>query len=400
MSSGCPPEPELDRALASGIEPALRAHLETCASCSALVEATDFMLELARELPAPLPPRHLVEQQRTAILAGAPVLAMPSMQAPPPMARAWTRDWRAGGVALATIAAVVAIVVGVTAQRPGAPSVVQAAHPHRGTVHPHEGAIYSLAAQPPDEIVRLRAGTIDIDVDPLQAGERFRVIVGTDTVEVRGTSFEVAAAADQLIAVHVVHGHVEVTHGTNPTVVLGNGDRWTPPPPSPSPSPPLPPPPLPRSTSSTHPSLAPKRPTLATTPAPAVVTSTPQEVAFDDGWAAMREKDYGRGAAAFARAVALAPDGALAEDAAFWHAAALGRLQRTSEAITALRSFLDAYPTSARAGNAVVMLGWLLVASKEVGEARTLFERAADDPNAEVRASATRGLDALGAASQ
>ena len=38
------------------------------------------------------------------------------------------------------------------------------AYQRRGVVYPHDGARFTLAAQPPDEMVRLRDGVIDVDV--------------------------------------------------------------------------------------------------------------------------------------------------------------------------------------------------------------------------------------------
>ena len=117
------------------------------------------------------------------------------------------------------------------------------------------------------------------------------------------------------------------------------------------------------------------------------------------GWDAMRQGELGQAAAAFSRAIALAPDGALAEDATFWHAVAVARLERTQEAVAAFRSFLDAYPTSARAGEASAMLGWLFVDRHELDEARRRFRAAINDPHPSVQASARKGLEMLDKAS-
>ncbi|MCX5744835.1 MAG: tetratricopeptide repeat protein [Proteobacteria bacterium] len=137
--------------------------------------------------------------------------------------------------------------------------------------------------------------------------------------------------------------------------------------------------------------------TIARQPDPIAppVTTTAQEVAFDQGWDALRRGDYGPAAAAFGRAIALAPDGALSEDATFWHAVSLARLQRTTDAIAALRAFLDAFPTSTRADEASAMLGWLLVDTHEYFEARRRFEVAKNGLSPAVRESAVKGLAAL-----
>ena len=263
-------------------------------------------------------------------------------------------------------------------------------------VHPHAGAHYTIAAEAPDEIVRLREGTIDVDVRPLRSGERFRVIVGADQLEVHGTSFEVVAAGDHLVSVHVVHGRVEVRRvGTAPAFVTG-GQSWHaitasagPPSPARSAAPP------PHVAPSAPPARAVEHaPAPAETPAPAPAPD-PQEAAFVTGWDAMRRGELAAAADAFARAVALDPQGDLAEDGTFWHAVAVARLKRTGEAMVALSGFIAAYPASTRAGEASVMLGWILVDRNQLDEARRRFQAAIHDPSESVQTSARAGLDAL-----
>ncbi len=391
--TGCPTELELDQAFSIGPDLALAAHLERCDACRSLWNETQRAIDLARELPIDLPPTHHVLEQRTALLATwdhePAKLEQPRVVSSRP--RRW---WIVPVVAAIAIAATIVVIVAQPSATP-APRPV-ASHPRRGVVHPHVGAHFTLASQPPDEIVRLSDGVIDIDVDPLAAGERFRVVVGADQVEVHGTSFQVVAVGDQLDAVHVVHGRVEVKRENAAPVILVGGDSWratvaiiTPPPPTPSA--PAAPPRVRAPTTIETPRPAP--------PAPAKIRD-PQEVAFVQGWDAMRQGELGQAAAAFSRAIALAPDGALAEDATFWHAVAVARLERTQEAVAAFRSFLDAYPTSARAGEASAMLGWLFVDRHELDEARRRFKAAINDPHPSAQASARKGLEMLDKASE
>ncbi len=397
--TACPTELELDRAVSVGLDGVLAAHVEICAGCRAFVDDTRDAIDLALELPVELPPATHLEERRTALLAAWDPVTIPRdalvPHAPPAPAPPRRRPLR--WVALAA-AGVAASVIGVIALRGSEPAPeVTVSHPLRGMVNPHAGAQYSRAAQPPDEIVRLRDGTIDLDVDPLAPGERFRVVVGADQVEVRGTSFEVVAAADHLVAVSVVHGRVEVTHAGAAPIVLTAGQAWRAPvviapPPATAMPPSLPP--------RRVPAVPQRTPRVTSDPIVAAVAPIasvdPQEVAFNRGWEAMRIGEYGQAAAAFNRAIALAPDGALSEDAAFWHAVAVARLHRQADAITAFRSFLDAFPTSTRAGEASAMLGWLLVDTRELDEARRRFHDAESDPNATARASARKGLELLG----
>jgi TolA-binding protein len=121
-----------------------------------------------------------------------------------------------------------------------------------------------------------------------------------------------------------------------------------------------------------------------------------EELAYDEAWDAMRAGDFKKAATGFARVNALSPAGALADDAAFYAAVAFARGGRSAAAITAFREMIDTYPSSPRIGEANAMLGWLLVDARQPQEAARRFLAAADDPAETVRASARKGLSALG----
>jgi len=379
----CPTATELDRTFGSAA-PELVAHVASCPACTAVWTETAEAIALVRELPAELPPAPHREEQRTALLA--------AFEHRPTIAR--RHGWLVPAATTAAAASVLFALWPHAAHAPAPPPLPPPAPASVHVVHPHAGAHYTIAAEAPDEIVRLREGTIDIDVRPLRAGERFRVIVGADQLEVHGTSFEVVAAGDHLVSVHVVHGRVEVRRvGTTPAFVTG-GQSWhaitaSAGPPSPTRSPPPPrvaPPAAPAHVVERAPAPAESPPAAAT---------DPQETAFVAGWDAMRRGELSAAAEAFARAVALDPHGDLAEDGTFWHAVAVARLHRAEEAIVALRGFIAAYPASTRAGEASVMLGWILVDRHQLDEARRRFQAAIHDPSESVQTSARAGLDAL-----
>jgi hypothetical protein len=253
--------------------------------------------------------------------------------------------------------------------------------PARGHVHPLPGAVFTAGSHVPDEIVTLHDGTIHLDVDPLRAGERFRVLDGTSEVEVRGTAFDVTADHDRLAGVHVLHGRVEVRPAGRATVVLVAGGDWSDAPIAATEVPaPLP---------AAHPHVH----TVAFKPAPA---ASADQLAYNEAWAALRGAQFDVAAAAFAKALAAAPEGALADDARFWHAVALARSRATVPAMAAFRELVDEHPGSTHAGEASAMLGWLLVDAKRLDEARERFGAATNDPSPKVRASAQAGIDALG----
>ncbi len=69
-------------------------------------------------------------------------------------------------------------------------------------------------------------GTVTVEVDRLQPGERFRIVTGDAEVEVRGTAFDVTAAGDRLRSVRVMHGSVEVRPAGGSVRILSPGQAW------------------------------------------------------------------------------------------------------------------------------------------------------------------------------
>jgi len=370
--SACPSELELGRAVSDGAAP---EHLAACASCRATWDDTLRAIELARRATRPLPPAAQREELRTAILAssrGAPVVRR--------------RAAVVGCVALAAAGA--ALYLGLR-PRPIAPPPARHA-----TIVPHAGAQFSAASDRPDELVYLVDGGIDVAVTPLEPGERFRVVTVDAEVEVHGTAFEVTAHDRRLASVRVHHGTVEVRALGGPARLLHAGDAWAPPPVNTAlavpPSAPPPPAPAPAPAAPRHIAAQPLSPRAAPPPA-----RSPQAIAYDDAWTALRANDFATASAAFARTTLLDPDGPLAEDASYWYPVALARAKR-GEAAGAFRDFLDRYPRSPHAGEASAMLGWLLVDAGERAEAERRFRAGLDAASEQVRASARAGLAALG----
>lgn len=382
----CPSELELHRGLTLGADDALRAHLASCAICRGEWERFEVAIEHARELPVELPDVARREQARTALLAAS------DREVRRPRRSRWTLP--AAGAAAA--AALIGYAV-VRTTAPAEPEVIGA----RGVVHPHPGAVY-VSSGLPDEVVVLRDGTIDVHVEPLGPGRRFRVIVGDDEVEVRGTAFEVIAAAGRLRAVQVVHGRVEVRRVGQPTMLLRAGQQWHAPVvtarvedapvqvPVPVPVPVPPPTSMHRRPARTAPPITALPPTPVPTEQPG-----PDELAFVAGWNAMRSNNFEDAAHQFAAVIAQAPHGKLAVDARYWLAVAAARGAQPRSAIAPFREFLAQYPEDARAGEASAMLGWLLLESGDRTEAKQRFEAAARDARDTVRESARAGLDEL-----
>ena len=75
---------------------------------------------------------------------------------------------------------------------------------------------------------------------------------------------------------------------------------------------------------------------------------------------------------------------------------ALDRANRLPEAQEVLTRFLVRYPKSDRAGEASVMLGWLLLRAGDVTAAEARFGSALSNPSERVRRSGRAGLAASG----
>jgi TolA-binding protein len=120
---------------------------------------------------------------------------------------------------------------------------------------------------------------------------------------------------------------------------------------------------------------------------------SPAELAFSEGWQALRSDDYPRAAAAMRRASEVAPASALAADARYWEAVALARQGSDAKARLAMEEFLRRFPGSPRAGEVSAMLGWLLLDSHEWSAAERLFRAAESDRAPAVRESARKGLE-------
>jgi TolA-binding protein len=387
---GCPGDLELTRALQAGAGAPLAAHLARCADCGRAWDGFQRAIRLARLQPFDIPPLAQREEVRTALLAAAQSTPPGAARAPAAAVVRW--------VGFAAAASVLAVAVtGFWAGHGRHADVRTRTH---ASVRARTGADYAIASGPPDETLRLRDGTIFVEVDPLGARERFRVVSGDDEIEVRGTAFEVTASANRLLSVVVTHGRVDVRPGAGSSTSLGPGQSWR----RAELAPASPAPDVGVAGANVAPAPAPARSRARTarSPAPAAregprhgSARTAQEALYDDAWDAMRSGDFRQASARFAGVVAVSPAGPLADEGAYWRAVALARAGRSGEAVATFRRMLDGYPASPRRGEASAMLGWLLVDARELEEAARRFRAAADDPQEAVRASARRGLALL-----
>ena len=346
------------------------------------------LVELAHELPYCPPHSQVVEEMRTSVLAMMDVAASPAPRR--------GNRWLVG--AAATAAAMLAILV---LSRDTSTPTQPRAHARVTSVG---AATFTSLSPAPEEVIRLIDGLLTLAVSPLGTGERCRVIVGDGEVEVRGTAFAVEARADHLVRVSVSHGRVEV-RAQGRTVLLGAGEVWEAPvrfaerlpvvvPVMPPNAPAIPSDlPVRRTVPVTRARpRAPSPPELATSSSSPARSSDPAGRAFRDGWTALQGGDHIAAAESFARALQLSPTGGVAEDAAFWRATAYVRARRPDAARRALTTFLADYRHTVRAGEAMVMLGWLLIDANELASAETQFKSAMTASIPSVRTSAEAGL--------
>lgn len=134
-------------------------------------------------------------------------------------AHRWSRWWRRA--LAAGVFALLAAVVLVALRRPtgggnGALADVRLA----------PGAVGEPLRLGPDAVFILRRGRAEFAVPSLAAGQRYRVMVGGDVVEVRGTRFELAASASGLQQVRVREGRVLVRLAGKVVAELGSGEEW------------------------------------------------------------------------------------------------------------------------------------------------------------------------------
>ena len=377
----CPAPAELARAVSEGAGAALRAHLATCAACTADWRAQAEIAALGQALPFDRPGADRRQEVRAALLAAARA------------EKRWSPGWRRTAVlSVGVVAGAAAAAWLLLPLRPTSSATALSAPPagaalapgpavppparRAAIIVPTEGARFQRLAGPPHEIVRLEKGTIQIDVLPATRGETFRVITADRVVEVRGTVFETTAAADgRLVAVRVRRGRVAVRAASpSPTAPAGEdlvvdaGREWT---------------------------VPAGDPPAAAAAAAAITARDPAERAFTRGMDLLRGQDAAQAATAFERVVRLAPRGPLAEDAWYFRGVALAQSGITDEARAVLEQFLDRYPASPRAGEAAVMTGWLLLDAGEPEAAAARFRAGVDDRSARVRASARAGLEAV-----
>ncbi|MEZ4224738.1 MAG: FecR domain-containing protein [Polyangiaceae bacterium] len=389
------------------------AHLRECTLCSAEWKALEALADAARKPPAFELTAAEKAELRGRLLIGARAIAKETRPA---------RQGRRIAAALAAlgIAAAAALALGPTwSPPPTTISPLVAPHAsapplYRATILEQGDARFSLVSPQPDETVRLDEGTLRVDVAPLQRGERFRVVTRDGEVEVHGTIFSVTVEHGRLTLVTVERGRVEVRAAAGTTRLLTPGEVWSPGHGAQlAPIPPDQAPQAPAAPAKTHELAGTATSSRSATSDPVAARTRPgrtsplaheaaddadaprklpsaAEIAFQEGWAALRSGDPVAASRSFS---AVPPDSPLGQDAAFWRAISLARAGRAQQATRALENFLNAFPNSPHRDEALVTLASLLQRAGKHAAAAARYREALASPRAAIRARAQRGLD-------
>ena len=426
---GCPPGWKLTRAVSGEIEPRLEWHVARCRRCATEYQSLQMLVVKAKTtFPAP---ERLPRERNEAI--GERLRAFVSSR--PLSAAAGRRLLRRPFLGAVPVAAVVVALVvwGAKHSFVSRGSVVApATSVSRASIRAIGRARFDRVRFQPDEIVRVEDGEIELEIAPLHADERFRVVTEDGEVEVRGTSFKVSVSDQSLAAVHVWRGRVEVRARNGVFAVLEAGDDWVrsagaPPPGDPGVAGPSVPSATaaPRTVTTTGAAPATKSaptgrvippagavpPRRSTThhdkskssnrSAGVAVAASGTEPGLDPArggalfghaWSLLRGGDPKAAADEFAETERLARGQDIEEDALYWRAVATARAGDSGGARALFNAFLERFPRSSRAAEAAAAVGWLLLDGGETRAARRAFERAALDPSPAVRASAQEGL--------
>jgi len=285
-----------------------------------------------------------------------------------------------------------------------------------------EGANGVLAHDGPDEVYALLRGAARFQVRPLLEGERFRVIAGGDSVEVRGTRFGVRVEHGKIAAVDVQEGAVLVTLAEGETHALAAGESWERPvaalpsasdvgsaspavPEEPARArtelPTVPPAPAAPAAKASAPSRDgpsashdsdPKSPTKSS-----VAASTTARAAYDARFQqAMQLLQTGQASEAARRFDELGRDPSgdqgRRDDALYWAAQAHARAGQAADAEQRARALASEHPGSWRADDAALLVGETLLSQGDVSGARPWLERAAKSQRESVRTRAELAL--------
>ncbi len=223
--SRCPEMKRLEDWSRQGARAALPAelaeHAGSCSRCRQFIDEIQEVREQSATLPTVEVPETRLDAIRFALMASARRSGAVESKPRPKL-------WAVRRVLLAA-ATLTVLVIGLRAligvrggvsEPPSEPASL-------AEVRFAPGAVGSRVSSGRDEVVAVQHGSAEFSVRSLSAGERFRVVTGKDTVEVRGTRFRVVAKDERLMRVDVAEGWVLITIDGKLTADLRAGQHWT-----------------------------------------------------------------------------------------------------------------------------------------------------------------------------
>jgi TolA-binding protein len=349
----CPSFDELSVAWSARERP---AHLEGCAACREVWRGLEQLREAGKALP-------WTDADERARASGEAALLEAALLDHHARSLEGARLRRVGWAAAAAAAVVLVgsaawIITRGARSEPEPEAAGLVVHtPRRATVRDAQGARFehrtTTETARHDEVLQLNDGHIALDVEPLTAEQRFRVVTADAEIELRGASLSVDVADRELSRVSVISGRAELRLPGGEVRTLGPGEVWT-----------------------RH-----EQPSA--------------EALYAQGFEALRAGDLARAEQALAELVRTHPAAELREEATYWRAVVAARSARPHDARAHLEALLSRYPTSPRAAEGSVMLGWLELERGEVERARALFAAARGSGDPSVEESARAGLAKL-----
>ena len=378
---------------AARLEEDLAEHVSDCASCREAVDS----VRGSRELLSRAPTREIARERLDAMRFALMTAARESRRVP---GREEPRRRMRGRVWLALAAAIMVSIVVMLRLWPAPAANMVDIGASKIAIDLERGAEGFRAGDGADDVFVLVRGGARFSVAPLATGRRFRVVAGLDSLEVRGTRFEVQVEAGRFSRVSVDEGHVVVSLDGGAVVHLRAGEAWQREKVAASAS----------SDSRTQVSVAvpaevaPGRAAASHgTPLSTVATTAPRvdyDAEFQRGWRSLQE-GRAREAAMVFDALALAPnlDPARRGDVLFWSARAHAAAGDAKEAEERADSVASTAPASWYASDAALMAGRACLERGDEACARARLEAAAASPKPAVRDEAKRLLQQLRGAS-
>jgi len=392
MNTPCMVQTELERWVLEGCHvPCSQEHArhaETCASCAGFIEE----IRSLREVYAQLPERSLSDEQHARVRDQLVAAATAQRLDSPHQATAFAPRWAlVAGLALALTGASFA------AFRRSTAVSTEPAPPSAAEVTLVDSAIGHTIQSAPNEVYELVQGLAEFRVNHLPDKQRFRVLVGDEQVEVRGTRFQVLVEQRHFAAVKVFEGRVELTRAGR-SLTLDAGQNWV-----------AALPPVSLDSGAQQPASRAEasdagqfvsKPTVGSGVSGAIPNSTdtmPElfDVAFNSALARLRSGDAAGAVSEFDRLLGTpAIDAGRRLDVLYWSAVAYHRSGNHPVAEQRLHQLLAASPNGWHSPDAALMLGELLMERGATQKAKPWLARAAQSNRPKTSARAKQLLSA------